>query len=90
MKSGKIFKKGPLVSEVEVVPGHYRRRYKKVLDIEAMEKPKKDAEAKRKAEAEAKAKAEAEAKRKADEAKKKAAAKKKAEAAKKKATSSEE
>ena len=75
MKSGKIFKKGPLVSEVEVAPGHYRRRYKKVLDIEAMEKPKKDAEAKRKAEAEAEAKrkaeAQAEAKRKADEAKKK-------------------
>lgn len=36
MKSGKIFKKGPLISEVEVAPGHYRRRYKKVLDLEAM------------------------------------------------------
>jgi hypothetical protein len=41
MKSGKIFKRGPLVSEVEVVPGHYRRRYKRVLDLEAMKGSKK-------------------------------------------------
>ena len=40
MKSGKIFKRGPLVSEVEVAPGHYRRRYKKVLDLDAMKKAK--------------------------------------------------
>lgn len=41
MKTGKIFKKGPLISEVEVAPGQYRRRYKKVLDLEAMKGTKK-------------------------------------------------
>tara|TARA_R110000824_G_scaffold67693_1_gene175292 strand:- start:16 stop:261 length:246 start_codon:yes stop_codon:yes gene_type:complete len=41
MKSGKIFKKGPLISEVEVAPGQFRRRYKKVLDLEAMKSAKK-------------------------------------------------